>query len=51
MTDNGYAWVVVSYITNLEPREGGPVYYPITTISITDLVVDSQRKRKPGNGT
>ncbi len=47
----GWALVVVSYITNGAPRVGGPVYYPLLTATMADTVVDSQRRRKPGNGS
>jgi hypothetical protein len=43
--------VIVSYITGGAPRVGGPVYYPVSTAVLTDRVVDSQRRRKPGVGT
>lgn len=46
----GYAWTVVSYRHDGEPRTGGPVYFPITTVLVTDLTVDSMRSRKPGVG-
>lgn len=41
--------VVVSRYTGGEPRVAG-VATPVTTISYTDLVVDSQRRRLPGRG-
>lgn len=47
----GWLWVIVSYITEGAPRVGGPVYYTVATISYTDNIVDSQRRRKPGNGS
>jgi hypothetical protein len=47
----GWSLVIVSYIANGVPRPGGPVYFGVTTATYTDLVVDSQRGRKPGNGT
>jgi len=50
ITTEGWAWVVVSYRTNNAPRPGGPVYFPITTCVVVDLVVDSMRRRKPGVG-
>lgn len=43
--------VVVSYRTNNAPRVGGPVYFVISSVIVTDNVVDSQRKRKPGVGS
>lgn len=42
--------VIVSYRTNNAPRPGGPVYYPVVSAVVTDLVVDSQKRRKPGVG-
>lgn len=51
MTAAGFALVIASYIHNNAPRVGGPVYFPVVTATITDLVVDSQRRRKPGNGS
>lgn len=50
ITTEGWAWVVVSYRTNNAPRPGGPVYFPITSVVVVDLVVDSMRRRKPGVG-
>jgi hypothetical protein len=47
---NGWQLVIVSYVANKVPRPGGPVYFPVLTAKVTDLVVDSQRRRKPGNG-
>lgn len=47
----GYVIVIVSYITNLEPRPGGPVYFVVTNALVVDNVVDSQRRRKPGIGS
>lgn len=47
----GWQWVVVSYRHAGAVRPGGPVYYPITTVVSVDDVVDSQRRRKPGNGS
>lgn len=51
INDMDWLFVIVSYTTNLEPRPGGPVYFPITSIVTTDNLVDSQRRRKPGNGS
>lgn len=51
MTTNGFAWVIVSYIHDNAPRVGGPVYFPVTTCVAVDNLLDSQRRRKPGNGT
>lgn len=47
----GYLLVIVSYIHNHLPRVGGPIYFPVVTAQVTDLVVDSQRRRKPGVGS
>jgi len=47
----GFAWVVASYIHDNAPRSGGPVYYIINSVLVTDLTVDSMRKRKPGVGS
>lgn len=46
-----HAFVIVSYRNNKAPRPGGPVKFLVTTASLTDVTVDSQRRRKPGNGT
>lgn len=43
--------VIVSYITGGAPRVGGPVYYVVTSALLTDRVLDSQRRRRPGIGT
>lgn len=51
ITTEGWAWVVVSYRHDGALRPGGPVYFPITNVLITDNTVDSQRKRKPGVGS
>jgi len=51
LATNGFAWVVVSRVTNNAPRVGGPVYFPITTCVAVDNLLDSQRRRKPGNGS
>jgi len=50
MVTIGYAWVIVSYITNNAPRVGGPVYFIVTTALVVDSIVDSQRRRLPGRG-
>jgi len=42
--------VIVSYRTNNAPRPGGPVYFIIQSATVVDLVVDSQKRRKPGVG-
>lgn len=42
--------VIVSYRTNNAPRPGGPVYFVIESATVVDLVVDSQKRRKPGVG-
>jgi hypothetical protein len=47
----GWAWSIVSYRTDNAPRVGGPVYYLITSVLVTDLTVDSMRRRKPGVGS
>jgi len=46
----GRALTIVSYRTNNAPRPGGPVYYPVTSAVMTDTLVDSQKRRKPGIG-
>jgi len=46
----GFAMVIVSYITNGAPRAGGPVYFLVSTAVVTDDIVDSQRRRRPGVG-
>jgi hypothetical protein len=46
----GFQWVIVSYVANGAPRPGGPVYFIVTTITIVDSTVDSQRRRLPGRG-
>lgn len=43
--------VIVSRVANGAPRVGGPVYFPVLSAAITDLVMDSQRRRKPGFGS
>lgn len=43
--------VIVSYFTNNNPRVGGPVYFPVTTVTFTDTTLDSMRTRKPGVGS
>jgi len=47
----GYEPTIVSYRSDNAPRVGGPVYFTITSVVATDLVLDSQRKRKPGVGS
>jgi len=42
--------VIVSYVSNKVPRPGGPVYFEVTNATITDTILDSQRRRKPGVG-
>jgi hypothetical protein len=42
--------VIVSRFNNGAPRVGGPVYFPVISATITDLILDSQRRRKPGVG-
>lgn len=50
LSDLGADWVVVSRFTNNAPRVTG-VTTPITTVGVTDGIVDSQRRRLPGRGT
>lgn len=45
----GWVWVVVSRFTNNEPRVAG-VFNEVFSVLVTDLVVDSQRRRLPGRG-
>jgi hypothetical protein len=47
----GETMTIVSYIHDNAPRPGGPVYFPVTSAAATDSLVDSQRRRKPGNGS
>jgi len=42
--------IIVSYRTNNAPRVGGPVKFVVTAAAITDLILDSQKRRKPGIG-
>lgn len=51
VSDWGGKLVIVSYISQGVPRPGGPVYFEVVTIGYTDLIVDSQRSRRPGVGT
>ena len=44
-------FVIVSYFSEGAARPGGPVYFPVTSVVLTDRVVDSQRRRKPGVGS
>lgn len=46
----GFAWVIVSRFANKVPRPGGPVYFVVTSVRNVDLIVDSQRRRRPGIG-
>jgi hypothetical protein len=46
----GYDLIICSFITNGAPRVGGPVYFSVNSIFVTDFVVDSQRRRLPGRG-
>lgn len=46
----GFVMVIVSYITNNAPRVGGPVYFVVSSAVVTDDIVDSQRRRRPGVG-
>lgn len=50
-SEEPYDWTIVSYRANNAPRPGGPVYFPVTTVTYVDTILDSQRKRKPGNGS
>lgn len=47
---NGLVWSVVSRYENGQPRVTG-LATEITTIGVTDGIVDSQRRRLPGRGT
>lgn len=51
INDLDWLFVIVSYRHNNAPRPGGPVYFPVASIVTTDNLVDSQRRRKPGNGS
>lgn len=51
LVTDGFAWTIVSYISNGIPRPGGPVYFVATTALLVDNVVDSQRGRLPGRGS
>jgi len=51
IVDTDWSPVIVSYISGGAPRVGGPVYYPIVNATAVDLVVDSQRRRRPGIGS
>jgi hypothetical protein len=51
MTTEGRPLVIVSRISGGAPRVGGPVYFPVVTAVAVDNTLDSQRKRKPGNGS
>lgn len=46
---NGATWVVASRFSNGAPRVGMAVR-AITSVVVTDLTVDSQRRRLPGRG-
>lgn len=50
ITGASATWVVVSRFNNGVLRPEGPVTFPITTVLLTDNVVDSQRRRLPGRG-
>jgi len=43
--------MIVSYRSGGVPRPGGPVYFIVRSVSVTDTIVDSQKRRKPGVGT
>lgn len=45
----GLQWVVVSTISNGDPRSSG-LAQPVTSVIVTDPVIDSQRRRLPGRG-
>jgi len=45
----GWEWVVVSLVTLGAPRVAG-VFTGIVSVSVTDDIVDSQRRRLPGRG-
>jgi len=47
----GFAWEIVSYVLNGEPRAGGPVYSQVKTATTFDDIVDSMKRRKPGVGS
>lgn len=51
MDTDGTPLTIVSYVNGGIPRPGGPVYYPVVNCVSVDNVVDSQRRRKPGNGS
>lgn len=44
-----WTWVIVSRFTAGAPRPAG-VVYPVTSVTIVDNVIDSQRRRLPGRG-
>lgn len=49
-TSVGCTWCVLSKRNNNAPRTAG-VLTPVSIVTFTDLVVDSQRRRLPGRGT
>lgn len=49
-TSAGFPWCVLSRETNNTVRTTG-VLFEITSVILVDDIVDSQRRRKPGNGT
>jgi hypothetical protein len=49
MATKGYALVVLSRIQNAAPRDQG-LAQPVTSILVTDLFIDSQRRRLTGRG-
>ena len=51
LSDDGFQWTIVSQISGGAPRVGGPVYFPVTTITLVDRQVDSMKSRKPGVGS
>lgn len=46
----GFSWSVASRYHNNAPRTPAGVTNLITQVSVTDLVIDSQRRRLPGRG-
>jgi len=50
-TDLSKVFVIASFISEGAPRPGGPVYFPITTATVLDPIVDSMKSRKPGIGS
>lgn len=46
---DGWIWIVASSFANNEPRPVG-VFHEVMSVQVSDLVVDSQRRRLPGRG-